>query len=199
MSESEVTGSDIFSREKLIFEQGKKYFISAGSGKGKTSALNFIYGCNLNYDGKVLFDGSIRQDSDPSEIRKNKLSYVFQDFRLFPSITLYDNIQLKNKLTNYKSKKEIMEMVKQVGLYEKRNSLLKNLSLGQRQRVAIIRSLCQPFNFLLMDEPFSHLDDANINILRAMITEEVSARQAGMILTSLGNDYGFGYDKILNL
>jgi ABC-type multidrug transport system ATPase subunit len=77
--------------------------------------------------------------------------------------------------------------------------LVKTLSLGQRQRVAIIRALCQPFDFLLMDEPFSHLDDDNIAILTELIGSEVEKQKAGMILTSLGSEYNFTYDTIYQL
>ena len=69
------------------------------------------------------------------------------------------------------------------------------MSYGQRQRVAIIRALCQPFEFLLMDEPFSHLDDANIKIASNLIKEELKMQQAGFLLVSLGERYYFKYDK----
>jgi putative ABC transport system ATP-binding protein len=198
MSESDVKGSDIFLNDVVSFEKGKKYFIRANSGKGKTSVLNFIYGCNLHYDGKILIDGN-NIARDTAEIRKNVLSYVFQDFKLFPEISLFENIQIKNKLTGYKSEKEIHALIDEVNLHHKRNALVKTLSLGQRQRVAIIRAFCQPFNFLLMDEPFSHLDEENIGILSGMINREVEKQEAGMILTSLGSEYQFQYDIIYNL
>ncbi len=71
--------------------------------------------------------------------------------------------------------------------------------MGQQQRVAIIRSLCQPFDFLLLDEPFSHLDKENIKIISKIINEEIKKQNASIILTSLDNEYFFDYDKILNL
>ena len=76
---------------------------------------------------------------------------------------------------------------------------METLSLGQKQRVSIIRSLCQPFDFLLLDEPFSHLDEDNIRILTNIINEELENQNSGLILTTLNNEYLFQYDKILNL
>ena len=77
--------------------------------------------------------------------------------------------------------------------------MVETLSLGQKQRVSIIRSLCQPFDFLLLDEPFSHLDESNIEILSSIIHQELDNQNAGFIMTTLNNEYLFKYDKILNL
>ncbi len=198
MSESDIKGSDIFLRDKLVFERGKKYFILANSGKGKTSVLNFIYGCNLNFEGNIVYDGK-PYHNDLTAIRQQKISYVFQDFLLFPEISLYENLILKNRLTNFKTEAEIQEMIDLVNMHHKRNAILNTLSLGQKQRVAILRALCQPFEFLLMDEPFSHLDEENIAILSKLIQYETQKQGAGMILTSLGSEYLFNYDQILNV
>ena len=85
-------------------------------------------------------------------------------------------------------------MLKCAGLAEKRNEKAARLSFGQQQRVAIIRALCQPFDFLLMDEPFSHLDNDNIEIMTDLIMQQVKAVQAGLLLCSLGVEYPFVYN-----
>ena len=69
------------------------------------------------------------------------------------------------------------------------------LSYGQRQRVAIVRALAQPFDYLLLDEPFSHLDTANIKIATDIIQEACVQQKAGLLLVSLGDAYLFDYDK----
>lgn len=196
MSESEVSGSDIYLQNEVVFQKGKKYLLKANSGHGKSSILNFIYGSNLNFDGKIEFE-----DNNDSilNIRKLKLSYVFQDFKLFSRLTLWENIKIKNNLTNFKTDEDILMLIDQLGLLEKKDQLVETLSLGQRQRVAIIRSLCQPFDLLLLDEPFSHLDESNIEILTTIINQQLSNQKAGFIMTTLNNEYLFKYDKILNL
>ena len=196
MSEQEVKNSDIYLKEKLIFEKKSKYLIKADSGKGKSSLLNFIYGSNSNFEGKIYYG---EKYNDFIDFRNHKISYVFQDLKLFPLLSVFDNIELKNKLTRHKTTEEIDLWIKQVGLAGKRNELVKNLSLGQRQRVAILRSLCQAFDFILLDEPFSHLDENNINILTGIIKQEVNNNEAGLIMTSLVEKNYFNFDKIFYL
>ena len=198
MSATEIAGSEVYLQENILFSKGNKYLIKASSGHGKSSILNFIYGNNFNYDGEILYNNSFNKN-DVFDLRKSNLSYVFQDFKLFDELSIFDNIILKNKLTNHKTATEIETLLTRVQLSHKKDALVKNLSLGQRQRVAIIRALCQAFDFILLDEPFSHLDKENIKILTKIINEEVGKQQAGLIITTLNNDYYFEYNKILNL
>lgn len=199
MSESEVSASQVYLQPNVQFEPGKKYLIQAGSGHGKTSILNFIYGSSGAYDGSIHYDASPLQGAALFALRQHTLSYVFQDFKLFPELTLIENIQLKNGLTNEKQPQELKAWIDHIQLGHRHDHPVKNLSLGQKQRVAIIRALCQPFQWLLMDEPFSHLDQENIDLLCPLIEEELKHRKAGMILTSLGDRQQFEYDQVLNL
>lgn len=198
MSEAEVSASDVYLQNNVVFEKGKKHLIKANSGHGKTSVLNFIYGSNFNYSGSIAYNLS-NNGGSTFNLRKNSISYVFQDFKLFPDLTIIENIQLKNSITNHKSLDEIHKLISQVQLHEKKDTKVATLSLGQKQRVAIVRALCQPFDFLLMDEPFSHLDKKNIEVLTTIINHELEQRNAGLILTSLDSEYLFNYDKVLNL
>lgn len=197
MSDVEISASDIYLQEKVLFEKSKKYLIRANSGHGKTSILNFIYGSNTNFEGVITYNDNT--NNNVIDFRKTKISYVFQDFKLFPSLTVFENIQLKNTLTNYKTVSEIDTLIGHVLLGHKRDNLVKNLSLGQKQRVAILRALCQPFDFLLLDEPFSHLDKENILIISDIIIQEIEKRCASLIMTSLDETSIFNFDKVLNL
>jgi len=123
----------------------------------------------------------------------------FKILNFFPKLTLWENIKIKNNLTNFKTDDHILMIIDKLGLSEKKDQLVETLSLGQKQRVSIIRSLCQPFDFLLLDEPFSHLDESNIEILTDIINQELENQNAGFIMTTLNNEYLFKYDKILNL
>ena len=197
MSDAEISASDIYLQESVKFENGKKYLIKANSGHGKTSVLNFIYGSNTNFNGIINYNGF--SNDVAFDYRKSNISYVFQDFKLFSELTVFENIQLKNTLTNHKTVDEIYTLIDQVLLGHKKDSFVKNLSLGQKQRVAILRALCQPFEFLLLDEPFSHLDKENILIIRDLINQEVQKQNASLIMTSLVETNLFDFDKTLNL
>lgn len=184
------------------FERGKHYLISAESGTGKSSLCSYIYGYRIDYSGVMQFDGadirtlSVEQWCD---VRKNHIAYLPQDLRLFPELTAIENIQLKNRLTNFKTEKEIISYFERLGIPEKVNSLVGKLSIGQQQRVAIIRALCQPADFILLDEPVSHLDEANNAIVAQMVTEEAARQGAGVISTSVGNNVKISVDKELKL
>ena len=136
MSESEISGSDIYLQNEIVFEKGKKYLLKANSGHGKSSILNFIYACNKNYTGNIFFNN--KEDSIIS-IRRTKLSYIFQDFKLFSNLTLWENIKIKNNLTKYKTDEQISVLIDKLGLLHKKDQLVETLSLGQKQRVSIIR------------------------------------------------------------
>lgn len=120
-----------------------------------------------------------------SLIRKSNLSFIFQGLELFDELTALENIRLKNELTAYQSNDRILEMARVLGIEHFLPRKAGILSFGQQQRVAIIRALCQPFDFLLADECFSHMDRANSLTAYQLIRQECEARSAGLILTSL--------------
>ena len=195
MSEPEVAGSDIYLQPEVRFEQGHKYLVRAKSGHGKTSLLNFIYGSNRAFDGQLRFEPA----PEPAKLRTEVLSYMFQDLCLFPQLTALENVQLKNRLTDFKSEAEIASMLDALLPSGKRQQPVATLSLGQRQRVAAVRALCQPICFLLMDEPFSHIDHDNARLVADMVLREVDRQSAGLIVTALDPMQYFPFDTQLNL
>ncbi|MDR0686504.1 MAG: ATP-binding cassette domain-containing protein [Dysgonamonadaceae bacterium] len=187
---------------KVSFQKGKNYLLSASSGEGKTSLFAYLFGERKDFRGNIFFDLqniSTFGDHEWNRVRRCALSYVFQDLRLFEGLTVMENINLKNCLTRHKKKDDIYFLLEQSGIANKANEHVKRLSLGQKQRIAIIRALCQPFDFLLLDEPFSHLDRENIAIMTGIIRKELSARGAGLVLCSLGEEYGFEYQQRFRL
>lgn len=184
------------------FERGRRYLITSESGRGKSSLFDFFYGRRKDFLGTICFDGNSVQSlriNAWTDIRQRHLSLVFQGFRLFPELTVWENLLLKNQLTHFLSTDKLNYLLDAVGIAEKRNVALKWLSYGQQQRVAIVRSLCQPFDFLLLDEPFSHLDELNQKKICGLISDELHARGAGLLLSSLGDDYFFDFDEKLAL
>ena len=193
--------SDIWHQD-LFFRKGKMYLIEAASGTGKSSLCSYIYGYRNDYQGIINFDEtnikaySVKQWVD---LRKHSLSMLFQDLRIFTELTALENVQLKNNLTGYKKKKEVLAYFEQLGIADKINVKVGKLSFGQQQRVAFIRALCQPFDFLFLDEPISHLDNDNSRIMGEIITAEVERQGAGVIATSIGKHIDLPYDHIFQL
>ncbi len=172
------------------------------SGMGKTTFVSFLFGSRKDYSGEVLIDGKPWTDislNEKSELRKNKMSILPQDIRLFPELTTFENLQIKNRLTNRFTDQQINDFLSRVGLSEQMDQVASTLSQGQKQRVGIVRAMLQPFDFLILDEPFSHLDEENIALACELIREVCTENNAGFLLASLGPDYGLRIDQKLQL
>jgi ABC-type lipoprotein export system ATPase subunit len=197
--------SEVFNRGGVVFQQGKNYLISAASGKGKSTLIHAMYGLRNDYQGAIFYDNKNLKDlniEDWAIIRQKKIAIVFQDLRLFLHLTAGENIDLKRQLTSEKTTPSVSTLenwAKRLGIAEYLNKTCATLSYGQRQRVVIIRALAQPFDYLLLDEPFSHLDAENISIATDIIKEACTQQNAGLILVSLGDKYAFNYDKIFQI
>ncbi len=188
--------------QNVVFEKGKTYLIEAESGQGKSTFCSYVLGYRHDFSGSVMFDDTDIKKlkiSDWVEIRTKQVSYLFQELRLFPELTAYENIEIKNKLTGFKSRQQIEQWFEMLGISDKLNSKVGLMSFGQQQRVAMIRALVQPFDFILADEPISHLDDNNANIMGQMMMDEAKAQGAGVIVTSIGKHVDLQYDKTIKL
>jgi ABC-type lipoprotein export system ATPase subunit len=181
---------------------GKKILLNASSGKGKSTFAMSVFGIRSDYNGTIRYnDRDIKTYSvdDWVDVRQTKISTVFQDLQLFPNLTVRENLMLKNNLTNFKTEAEMFALIDRFGIAFKWDEKCGLLSMGQQQRVAIVRSLCQPFRWLILDEPFSHLDENNSRLCLQAIAEECDAQKAGFVLTSLDDDTRFPYDYELKL
>ncbi len=185
--------------QQVVFGPGEWVKIKAPSGTGKTTLMNMLYKVRHDYEGDILW--GIRNLKEINgvtlaEKRQNEVSVIFQDMRLFPNLTARENIELKRVLgTQMYQANKIEEMAERLGIL----SILKQpaaiCSYGEQQRIAIIRALMQPFKWLMMDEPFSHLDKENTAKAAALIAEECTKRGAGFILTDLDDDDHFAYTQ----
>lgn len=196
-----VKDSQVWLRE-LDFTAPNSYLIEAESGTGKSSLCSYIYGNRHDYSGEILFDGeNIRTFSISQwcELRTRAIALLPQEMRLFPELTVKENILIKNRLTDFKTESEILEMLRRLEISEKTNQLVSRLSVGQQQRVAIVRALCQPFDFLILDEPVSHLDERNNTIVSSLIADEVKSQSASIIATSVGNKISLPFSIQISL
>jgi len=193
---SEIWGKDI------AFNKGEHVHVVAPSGSGKTSLIHFIYGLRNDYEGKISYqDKNIKKFSAEnfSTYRQKNISIVFQDLRLFADQTVRNNIEIKRQLHPFHPPEKIDEMAQRLGIANKLNRLAKTCSYGEQQRIAIIRSLMQPFDYLLLDEPFSNLDENNRHKAFDLVYEECTARNASMIFADLKLLDFFHNEKVLHL
>ena len=194
--------SDIWNRE-IDFHPGEWIKIKAPSGTGKTTLVHILYKLRDDYEGDVCWNQATLRQYQPaalSALRQQQISIIFQDMRLFPNLTARENIELKRilqpPLYDPAVIGEMAERLQVAHVLDQRAALC---SYGEQQRIAIIRALMQPFSWLIMDEPFSHLDHGNATRAAALIAEECRKRKAGFILTDLDEDTHFDYTRLLNL
>ena len=191
---SGVWGTDVAIRQRELV------FVKAPSGAGKSTLLHILYGLRNDFTGTVKWGDTQPNTTDAetlATLRRENISIIFQDLRLFPALTAWENIEIKRTLTNTVAENAVAEWLEKLGIANKKNALAATLSYGEQQRVAIIRALVQPFQWLLMDEPFSHLDHANCAKAIALIGEVVHQRQAGMLLADLDDNTHFHYSQTL--
>ena len=197
----QINGSEIWGKN-ITFTKGEHVHIVAPSGSGKTSLIHFLYGLRKDYEGIILYEKeNIKNFSLEkfSTSRQQNLSIVFQDLRLFADQNVRENIELKRQLDPYHPAEKIEEMAQHLGIANKLNRLAKTCSYGEQQRIAIIRSLMQPFDFLLLDEPFSNLDEVNRSKAFELIEEECKQRNASILFADLKELDFFKGQRILKL
>ena len=120
-SEGRQEGSDIWQKE-VSFERGSHYLIEADSGKGKSTFCSYILGYRHDYSGQVLFDGKDSRSytvKDWSLLRQRHISCLFQELRLFPELTAFENVEIKNKLTRHKTRQQIEQWFELLGITDK--------------------------------------------------------------------------------
>lgn len=154
-NETEIVYRDI------TFETGKSYMLLGASGCGKSTLLNMIAGILSPTGGAIQIDGmeiSAASQKAKDKFRIEKIGYIFQDFKLICDMTVADNIDIL-KLEGIDTS-SMDDILKALGIYEKKNAKIKHLSGGQKQRAAIARALVKKPDIILADEPTGNLNFA---------------------------------------
>ncbi len=179
--------SEIWGQE-LRFTPGERLFVQAPSGTGKTSLIHLLYGLRTDTSGTIFWDmiDWLKADAEAkAKLRARSLSVVFQDLRLFGELTLWENLQIKKALGAPQSDATIETWIERLGLTHRRDTPAKLLSYGEQQRTAILRALLPDFQWLLLDEPFSHLDARNTALALDLILDVAAKRKAGILYAEL--------------
>ncbi|MEM1227340.1 MAG: ABC transporter ATP-binding protein [Planctomycetota bacterium] len=143
-------------------DSGQYVAIMGPSGSGKSTLLSLLGTLDLPTSGRVEFDGmSVSEIPDLTELRRREIGFVFQSFYLLPTLNSLENIQVPMFGTNRTARQRVekaRELIEAVGMSERAGHLPSQLSVGQRQRIAIARSLANSPRLLLADEPTGNLD-----------------------------------------
>lgn len=185
------------------FDTGAVHAIMGKSGSGKTTLLSLMAGLDLPTEGEVLYDGTPTSEMKLEKYRREKAAVIYQSFRLFPLLTVAENIMYPMELRGVKTKeakKRAAELVQRVGLPETALDRFPTmLSGGEQQRVAIARALGMDTKMLLADEPTGNLDTANGENIMAILENLAHEEGYCVIIVTHDTVIGSRADTVLKL
>ena len=172
---------------------GQRIVICGPSGSGKSTLIRCINGLEQQQGGKIIVDGIVLNDSSDSLTKiKSRVGMVFQQFNLFPHLSVMDNLTLgpmrSKKITKIDAEALAMKYLERVRIPEQASKFPSQLSGGQQQRVAIARSLCMETAIMLFDEPTSALDPEMIKEVLDVMSELAND---GMTMICVTHETGF--------
>ncbi len=187
----------------VAFDTPETIKIIASSGSGKSSLLSFLSGLRGDYAGEILYNGAntrVFTSAQWGSLRSTVISMVYQDLRLFRKLTARQNIQLSQEISDSMVDSVTLDdMAEKLAIREHLDKEAGKLSFGQMQRVAILRAITRNFKWLILDEPFSHLDKENASAAWDLILKQAQLRHAGIIVACL-DPYDFiNADRIYQL
>lgn len=170
----------------LNIKRGHIVSILGQSGAGKSTLLRLIAGLEAPLSGEIILDGKVIVDKNTFiQPEKRGVGMLFQDYALFPHLSVYENISFGlYKLKKEDKRKRIKEVLKLVGLCEYSTRYPYELSGGQQQRVALARALAPRPILLLMDEPFSNLDSDLKNRIRKELRDILKTENMTCVLVT---------------
>ena len=173
--------------------KGDVVCVIGASGSGKSTFLRCLNLLELPTGGSILFEGvDLTNDKVDLNLHRQKMGMVFQQFNLFPHMTILENMTcapvLLKKLTREAAEAKAMELLGRVGLADRANAYPSQLSGGQKQRVAIVRALCMEPQVMLFDEPTSALDPEMVGEVLEVMKD---LAQAGMTMVVVTHEMGF--------
>lgn len=176
----------------LNVEHGERVVVCGPSGSGKSTLIRCVNGLESHRDGEIIVDGIKLSDPASVESIRAEVGMVFQQFNLFPHLTVLQNLTLgpmkARGLSRRAAEEKAMSLLERVQIPEQASKLPRDLSGGQQQRVAIARSLCMEPKIMLFDEPTSALDPEMIAEVLDVI---VDLAEEGMTMVVVTHEMGF--------
>ena len=186
----DIDGKNLFSNINLNLKYQKDLLITGPSGVGKTTLLSILCGIQKPIAGKVIYnniDLYSLTESNVDEFRGKNLGVVFQNFNLINAFTVKQNLEIAATAIGTKSSNLYFNLLDRVGLADKSHIKVANLSIGEKQRLAVSRAFVGEPKWVFCDEPTSSLDDRNANIIANLIKEESLRCKASLILITHDN------------
>ena len=185
------------------FKAGEMCAVMGTSGSGKTTLLSLMAGLDVPTSGEVLLDGVSTASMDLSRYRREKIAVIYQDFRLFPLLTVQENVMYPMELRGMKTreaKERAAELVARVALPKMAlDRFPAMLSGGEQQRVAIARALGMETKVLLADEPTGNLDTKNSQAIVEILKELAHKEDYCVVVVTHDEKIGFEADRLLRL
>ncbi len=174
-------------------EQGEVICIIGPSGSGKSTFLRCLNMLETPTSGQIIFEGNNLTDPKVDlNLHRQRMGMVFQQFNLFPHMTVLDNLTcapiMLKKESREKAEQRGIDLLKRIGLADKAKAWPAQLSGGQKQRVAIVRALCMEPDVMLFDEPTSALDPEMVGEVLDVMK---NLAKAGMTMVVVTHEMGF--------
>lgn len=180
----------VFKDKTLMFEQGTMYGIFGPSGSGKTTCLALLGGLEHPDEGEILLDGINIEEIGGRNLRKHHISYIFQDYQLFPYMTALENVMVALRISEPKESYKILkekckDILSSMGLEpDQMMRKVTELSGGQQQRVAVARALVTNAGYILADEPTGNLDRENTKKIVCLLQQIAHEKKKCVIVVT---------------
>ncbi len=187
----------------LKINKGEFVAIVGPSGSGKSTFLHLIGGLERPSNGTIKVDGKdicCLSDKELAKYRRQKVGFVFQQYNLIPVLNVKENIELPLKLDNVKIDKNYIEdLMKLLGIEERKDHLPNQLSGGQQQRVAIARALAAKPSIILADEPTGNLDSKTTEEVMDLLKKSIKKYNQTLIMITHNNEIAKKADRVLSI
>ena len=200
-----LNGNDIRVLKNINFEikKNERVAIVGESGSGKTSLLMIMSFLENPTSGSIIFDNNDlvkMNEKQKTEIRKNKIGLIFQQFFLIPNYTALENVMFPMQINKIKNeKKKAISILSEIGLSDRLNNLPSELSGGEQQRVAIARAISSDPKIILADEPTGNLDEKNTELVSNLLLNYSKRKKISLILVTHNMNLAMKCDRIVKL
>ncbi|SFJ66991.1 putative ABC transporter ATP-binding protein YknY [Terrisporobacter petrolearius] len=197
------TKVDALKYVNLKINKGEFVAIVGPSGSGKSTFLHLIGGLERPSNGTIKVDNKdicCLSDGELAKYRREKVGFVFQQYNLIPVLNVKENIELPLKLDKQKIDKDYIEdLMKLLGIEERKNHLPNQLSGGQQQRVAIARALAAKPSIILADEPTGNLDSKTTEEVMDLLKKSIKKYNQTLIMITHNNEIAKKADRIISI